>query len=83
MPHVNKTTSEKANFYSNNVLSLFFTIRAKKIHAVNPLAFSLYFLLRRDQNNNSKLNSKIMKMSEQIFPEAFRKRLEGRTCAPN
>ena len=43
-----KTTREKANFCSNAVFSLYFKIRAKKIHAAKPLAFSLHFLLRRD-----------------------------------
>ena len=62
-----KTTTEKPNFCSNTVFSLFFKIRAKKIHAATPLAFSLYFLFRRDQNQNSNLTSKIMKMCEQIL----------------
>ena len=61
-----KTTSEKANFCSNTVFSLYFKIRAKKIHAAKPLAFSLHFLFRRDQNHYSNLTSKIMKMCEQI-----------------
>ena len=62
-----KTTSEKANFCSNTVFSLYFKIRAKKIHAAKPLAFSLHFLFRRDQNHYSNLTSKIMKMCEQIL----------------
>ena len=62
-----KTTSEKANFCSNTVFSLNFKFGAKKIHAARPLAFSLYFLFRCDQNRYSNLTSKIMKMCEQIF----------------
>ena len=62
-----KTTSEKANFCSNAVFSLYFKFRAKKIHAAKPLAFSLHFLFRRDQNHHSNLTSKIMKMCEQIL----------------
>ena len=62
-----KSTSEKANFCSNAVFSLYFKIRAKKIHAAKPLAFSLHFLFRRDQNHHSNLTSKIMKMCEQIL----------------
>ena len=62
-----KTTSEKANFCSNPVFSLYFKFRAKKFHAAKPLAFSLHFLFRRDQNHYSNLTSKIMKMCEQIF----------------
>ena len=61
-----KTTTEKPNFCSNTVFSLF-KIRAKKIHAAKPLAFSLHFLFRRDQNHYSNLTSKIKKMCEQIL----------------
>ena len=68
LPHVNKkTTIEKANFCSNTVFSLYFKIRAKKIHAAKPLAFSLHFLFQCDQNHHSNLTSKIMKMCEQIL----------------
>ena len=75
MPHVNKkTTTEKPNFCSNTVVSLYFKIRAKKIHAAKPLAFSLHFLFRRDQNHYSKLTSKIMKMCEQILKKHSRKK---------
>ena len=62
-----KTTSEKAKFCSNPVFSLYLKFRAKKFHAAKPLAFSLHFLFRRDQNHYSNLTSKIMKMSEQIL----------------
>ena len=36
-----KTTTEKANFCSNTVLSVYFKIRAINIHAAKPTAFSL------------------------------------------
>ena len=62
-----KTTTEKPNFCSNTIFSLYLKIRAKKNHAAKPLAFSLYFLFRRDQNHYSNLTSKIMKMCEQIL----------------
>ena len=62
-----KTTSEKAKFCSNTIFSLYVKIRAKKFHAAKPLAFSLHFLFRRDQNHYFNLTSKIMKMCEQIF----------------
>ena len=62
-----KTTTEKPNFCSNTIFSLYFKIRAKKIHAAKPLAFSLHFLFRRDQNHHSNFTSKIMKMCEQIL----------------
>ena len=61
------TTSEKANFCSTALFSLYFKFRAKKFHAAKPLAFSLPFLFRRDQNYHSNLTSKIMKMCEQIL----------------
>ena len=67
-----KKTSEKANFCSNTIFSLYFKNRAKKIHAAKPLAFSLHFLFRRDQNNYSNLTSKIMKMREQILKKRQR-----------
>ena len=38
-----KTTSEKSNFCSNTVFSLYFQIKTKKIHATKPFAFSLHF----------------------------------------
>ena len=69
-----KTTSEKANFCSNTVFSLYFKFGAKKFHAAKPLAFSLHFLFRRDQNHHSNLTSKIMKMCEQIL----KKNIAGR-----
>ena len=70
-----KTTSEKANFCSNTVFSLYFKFGAKKFHAAKPLAFSLHFLFRRDQNHYSNLTSKIMKMCEQILKK---KNIAGR-----
>ena len=69
-----KTTTEKPNFCSNTVSSIYFKIRAKKIHAAKPLAFSLHFLFRRDQNDYSNLTSKIMKMCQPIL----KKNIDGR-----
>ena len=69
-----KTTTDKANFCSNTVFSLYFKIRAKKFHAAKPLAFLLHFLFRRDQNHYSNLTSKIMKMCEQTL----KKNIAGR-----
>ena len=62
-----KITTEKPNFCSNTDFSLYFKFRAKKFHTTKPLAFSLHFLFRRDQNHYSNLTSKIMKMCEQIL----------------
>ena len=67
-----KTTSEIANFCSDTVFSLYFNFRAKKFHDAKPLAFSLHFLFRRDQNHYSNLTSKIMKMCEQILKKERR-----------
>ena len=67
-----KTTSEKANFCSNTVFSLYFKFRAKRFHAAKPLTFLLYFLFRRDQNHYSNLTSIIMKMFEQILKKRQR-----------
>ena len=62
-----KTASEKANFCSNTVFSLYFKIRAKTFHAAKPFALSLHFRFSRDQNHYSNLTSKIVKMCEQIL----------------
>ena len=73
LPQVNKKiTSEKANFCSNTVFSLYFKIRVKKFQAAKPLAFSLHFLFRRDQNHHYNFTSKIMKMCEQILKKRQR-----------
>ena len=66
MPHVKKPLPRNRIFVQTP-LSHYFKIRAKKIHAAKPFAFSLHFLFRRDQNHYSKLTSKIMKMCEQIL----------------
>ena len=73
LPHVyKKPLARKRIFVPNSVFSLYFKIRAKKIHAAKPLAFSLHFLFRRDQNHYSNLTSKIMKMCEQILKKRQR-----------
>ena len=72
-----KTTTEKPNFCSKTVFSLFFKIRAKKIYAAKPLAFSLYFLFRRYQNHHSNLTLKIMKMCEQILQKKHSQKNSG------
>ena len=81
-----KSTSEKANFCSNTVSSLYFKFREEKIHAAKPTVFLLQFLFRRDQNHYSNLTSKIMKKCEQILKKniagvvPFRKLIEGENC---
>ena len=62
LPHANKKiVSEKANFCSNTFSLLHFKIRLRNFHAAKPLAFSLHFLFRRDQNHYTNLNSKTTK----------------------
>ena len=78
-----KTTSEKPNFCSNTVFSLYFKIGAKKFHAAKPRAFSLHFLFRRDQNHYSNLTSKIMKMCEQILKKNIAGRIPETTGSEN
>ena len=68
MPHVNKKPLPRNRIFvqtpfSHSTLKL----EQKKIHAAKPLAFSLHFLFRRDQNHHSNLTSKFMKMCEQIL----------------
>ena len=67
LPHVNKKPLARKRIFVQTPLSHYFKIRAKKFHAAKPLAFSLHFLFRRDQNHYSNLTSKIMKMCEQIL----------------
>ena len=50
-----KNTSENPKFCSNTIFALYFQIRAKKYRAAKPLAFSLHFLFRRDQNHYTNL----------------------------
>ena len=67
LPHVNQKPLPRNRIFVQTPFSLYFKIRAKKLHANKPLAFSLHFLFRRDQNHYSNLTSKIMKMCEQII----------------
>ena len=67
-----KTTTQKANFCSNTVFSLYFKLGAKKNHAALPPTFSLHFLFWRDQNHCSNWTSNIMKMREQILKKRQR-----------
>ena len=73
LPHVNKKPLPRNRIFvqtpfSHSTLKL----ERKKIHAAKPLAFSLHFLFRRDQNHYSNLTSKIMKMCEQILKKRQR-----------
>ena len=70
LPHVNKKPLPGNRIFvqtpfSHSTLKL--ERKRKKIHVAKPLAFSLHFLFRRDQNHYSNLTSKIMKMCEQIL----------------
>ena len=73
LPHVNKKPLARNRIvvqtpFSHSTLKL----EQKKIHAAKPLAYSLRFLFRRDQNHYSNLTSKIMKMCEQILKKRQR-----------
>ena len=67
MPHVNKKSLARKGIFLKPIFSLYFKIRVKKFYAAKPLAFSLHFLFRRDQNYRFNLTSKIIKMCEQIL----------------
>ena len=67
-----KTENQCQNAACEQKTTNYFKIRARKIHAAIPLAFSLHFLFRRDQNHYSNLTSKIMKMCEQILKKRQR-----------
>ena len=76
-----KTTTEKPNFCSNTVFSLYFKVRAKKIHAAKPLAFSLHFpvsawpksRLQFDFKNHENVWTDLKKNIAGRIPETTRK----------
>ena len=73
LPHVNKKPLPRnRNFVQTPFSHSTLKLEQKKIHAAKPLAFSLHFLFRRDQNHYSELTSKIMKMCEQILKKRQR-----------
>ena len=84
LPHVNKKPLPRNRIFvqtpfSHSTLKL----ERKKIHAAKPLAFSLHFLFRRDQNHYSNLTSKIMKMCEQILKKNIAGRIPETTRSEN
>ena len=84
LPHVNKKPLARNQIFvqkpfSHSTLKL----ERKKIHAAKPLAFSLHFLFRRDQNHHSNLTSKIMKMCEQILKKNIAGRIPETTRSRN
>ena len=66
LPHVNKKPLARKRIFVQTPFSHSTLKLKQKIHAAKPLAFSLNFLFRRDQNHYTNLTSKIMKMCEQI-----------------
>ena len=62
-----KTLARKRIFVQTPFSHSTLKLERKKLHAAKPLAFSLHFLFRRDQNHHSNSTSKIMKMREQIL----------------
>ena len=68
LPHVNKKPLARKRIFVQTPFShSTLTLERKRNHAPKPLAFSLHFLFRRDQNHYSNLTSKIIKMCEQIL----------------
>ena len=67
LPHVNKKPLARKRIFFQTPFSHSTLKLERKIHAAKPLAFSLHFLFRRDQNHHSNFTSKIMKMCEQIL----------------
>ena len=55
LPHMNKQPLARKRILFKRRFSFYFKIRAKKFHAAKPLAFSLHFLFRRNQNHYSNL----------------------------
>ena len=53
LPHVNKELLARKRIFVQTPFSHYFKFRAKKFHTTKPLAFSLHFLFRRDQNHYS------------------------------
>ena len=72
MPHVNKKPLARKRFFVQTPFSHSTFNLERKLYAAKPLAFSLPFLFRRDQNHYSNLTSKIMKMCEQILKKRQR-----------
>ena len=73
LPHVNKKPLSRNRIFVQTPLShSTLNLEQKKIQASKPLAFSLHFLFRRDQNHQSNLTSKIIKMCEQILKKRQR-----------
>ena len=68
LPHVNNNPLPSNQIFVQTP----FSHSTLKTHAAKPLAFSLHFLFRRDQNHYPKLTSKIMKC-EQILKKHSRK----------
>ena len=67
LPHVKKKSLARKRIFVHTPFSHSTLKLAKKFHTAKPLAFSLHFPYRRDQNHYSNLTSKIMKMCEQIL----------------
>ena len=77
LPHVNKKSLARKGICFQTPFSHYFKIRVKKFHAAKPLAFSLHFLFRLSQNHYSNVNSKIMKMCEQILSKKHNRENSG------
>ena len=80
LPHVNKKTTEKPNFCSNTVFSLYFKIRSKKVHACKTTRFFAPFpvsawpksLLQFDFKNHENVWTDLKKNIARRIPETTR-----------
>ena len=84
LPHVNKKPLPRNRIFVQTPFShSTFKLEQKKNHAAKPLAFSLHFLFRRDQNRYSNLTSKIMQMCEQIIKKNIAGKIPETTRSEN
>ena len=83
LPHVNKKPLPTNQIFVQTPFSHSTLNLEQKNHAAKPLAFSLHFLFRRDQNHYSNLTSKIMKMCEQILKTAPQYNSNSLNCKKN
>ena len=70
LPHVNKKPLARNRNFVQTPFSHSTSELDQKIHTAKPLASSLHFLFRLDQNHYSNLTSNIIKMCEHILKDS-------------
>ena len=83
LPHVNKKPLARKRIFVQTPFSHSTLNLERKMFTRKPLAFSLHFLFRHDQNHYSNLTSKIMKMCEQILKKNIAVRIAETTRSEN